>query len=256
MAEGKTNFYNPKMSMLSLGVSLLRGTIQVNMSKSLNPGMTGRPSKGQKVYDHDNAAYFSLSPEECQQIIEAWNPLLQGTFVNHAEKNEKYKNSLSVTHFRNNQPSRLVLARSKDQQGNPAGTLIVSIFPPQGEGTPVSYVFRKNELNRCAAYIKHGAYDLDFYKDIYEGMKKAQKQEEWKNNNQQGGNGQNNNQQQNQGGGQNQYDGGGYGGGDNNDTGATFDDQDKGQQTQQNQQNQGGEQPDSVSNVDEMDFSF
>ncbi|MCK5018961.1 MAG: hypothetical protein KAS32_18015 [Candidatus Peribacteraceae bacterium] len=251
MAEGKTNFYNPKMSMLSLGVSMLRGTIQVNMAKSLNPGMSGRPTKGQKVYDHDNASYFSLSPDECQLIIEAWNPLLQGTYVNHAEKNDKYKSSLSITHFRNNQPSRLILARSKDASGNPAGTLIMSIFPPQGEGQPVNYVFRKTELNRFAAYIKHGAYDLDFYKDVYEGMKKAQKSEEWQSKNNKGGD----NGQQNQGGYNNQGGQGSYGNqgqSDNNnydgDTGTTFDDGGGGAGTAPEQN--------SVSNVDEMDFSF
>lgn len=164
--------YNPRISTIEFAVSLSRGTIQISMSKTKDPNFKGRPTKGQRIYDRDNSVYFSLQPIECIRILNNLQDLLNGTYINHKEKSEKFKKCLVITHFRENQPSRLIIDRSKDNSGTATGSVVLTILPPQGEGSPVSYVFRHEEMLAMKFYLGHGAKDLDYHKDLYENIEK------------------------------------------------------------------------------------
>jgi len=165
-------FFNPKLSTITFSVSMNKGTVQIAMAKTMDPNFTGRPEKGQRMYDWENTVYFSLRPEECIYILENLNSLLKGTYVNHREKNDKFKNILSLTHFRNGQPSRLIIDRSLDGSKNPTGSIIMTILPPQGNGFPVTYALRHDEMRLVSFYLDHGAKNLHFYKDVYEAMER------------------------------------------------------------------------------------
>jgi hypothetical protein len=165
-------FYNPKLSTITFSTSLNRGTVQIAMAKTINPGFSGRPEKGQKVYDWENTVYFSLQPIECVYILENMNSLLNGTYTNLREKDERFKKCLTLTHFKNNQPSRLLIDRTKDQSGNPTGSILISIIPPRDVGNPVTYAFRHEEMRLVTFYLDHGAKNLSFYKDMYEAVER------------------------------------------------------------------------------------
>lgn len=167
-------FYNPRLAMITLGVSVAKGTVQVSMAKTLDPNFTGRPVKGQKVYDWDNTAYFSLSAGECLNVLENLKAILDGSYVNTQEKNEKFKRIFSFTHYRDSQPSRLLIDRSKDQQGNATGSIIMTILPPKNEGSPITYAFRHNEMLQFRFYIENGAKNLDYHKDLYEAISRVE----------------------------------------------------------------------------------
>lgn len=188
-------FYNPKTSSMTFGVSLIKGTVQLSIAKSLNPNMTGRPVKGQKTYDWDNTCFFSLSPDECLFILENWQALMSGTYENRNEKNQKFRKTLTVTHFRDNQPSRLLLDRGKDNQGNVMNNFILTLIPPQGSGQSAFYFFRNSELSRFKFYLENGVKNLDFYKDMYENIGRINK---YQDKNQQNTNKQYNNSNQGQ----------------------------------------------------------
>jgi len=165
-------FFNPRLSTITLSVSMNKGTVQIAMAKTINPNFTGRPEKGQKIYDWENTVYFSLQPIECVLILENLNALLNGTYVNHKEKNDRFKKCITLTHFRNNQPSRLLIDRTKDQSGNPTGSMLISIIPPQDMGSPVTYAFRHEEMKLVSLYLDHGAKNLNFYKDVYDAIER------------------------------------------------------------------------------------
>lgn len=164
--------YNPRISTVEFSVSLSRGTIQIAMAKTKDPNFKGRPEKGQKIYDRDNTVYFSLQPIECIHILNNLQDLINGTYVNHKEKSDKFKKCIAITHFRENQPSRLIIDRSKDQSGNPTGSVVMTVLPPQGKGSPVSYVFRHEEMLEMKFYLGHGAKDLDYHKDLHENLER------------------------------------------------------------------------------------
>jgi len=165
-------FFNPKLSTITFSVSMNKGTIQIAMAKTSNPNFTGRPEKGQKIYDWENTVYFSLQPIECVHVLENLNNLLNGTYVNHREKDERFKKCITLTHFRNNQPSRILIDRTKDQSGNPTGSILVSIIPPRDAGSPVTYAFRHEEMKLVTFYLDHGAKNLSYHKDIYDAMER------------------------------------------------------------------------------------
>lgn len=165
-------FFNPKLSTITFSVSIAKGTIQLAMAKTVNPNFSGRPEKGQRMYDWENTVYFSLQPIECVHVLENLNNLLNGTYVNHREKDDRFKKYITLTHFRNNQPSRLIIDRTKDQSGNPTGSILISIIPPQDVGKPVTYAFRPEEMKLATFYFDHGAKNLSFYKDLYDANEK------------------------------------------------------------------------------------
>lgn len=167
-------FFNPKMSSISFGISVLRGTVQINMAKSLDPNIQGRPAKGQKVYDWENSNYYSITPLECIDILNAWKSLMDGTYQNPKEKDARFKTSFGLTHFRDRQPSRMLLYQAKNQQTNqPMGTLMITLVPPQGTQS-TTYLFRQNELISFRNYIECGAKYLDFSKDMFDGIKRSE----------------------------------------------------------------------------------
>lgn len=245
-------FFNPKSATISFGVSVLRGTMQVSMARTTDPNFTGRPEKGQKVYDWENTVYFSLNPSEVITLLDSWKAIMDGSYTNPQEKNEKFKHQFSITHFRQNQPSRFIVARSQDQQGNPTGSMMLTVLPPQGGGNPCSYVLRQSEYKQFRVYCENCARYLDFVKDIFDGIEKANRyNKNQENQNQQGGG-----QQQNQGDQNNQQ----Y----NNPYESTFDGGQQGGGQQQNQQqnnnpppqNQGPPADQNVNNVGDMQFDW
>lgn len=182
-------FFNPKLSTITFSISMTKGTVQIAMAKTANPNFSGRPEKGQRIYDWENTVYFSLQPIECVYILENLNALLSGTYTNIREKNDRFKKCITLTHFRNNQPSRLLIDRTKDQSGNPTGSMLISIIPPQGVGSPVTYAFRHEEMKLASFYLDHGAKNLSFYKDMYDALERIKfaKNKKSKGETQQGG---------------------------------------------------------------------
>jgi hypothetical protein len=172
-------FFNPRTSTISVSVSVSRRTVQISLAKALDPNFKGRPAKGQKMYDHDNSLFFSLTPEESAVMFRAFDPLMKGTYVNSEEKNEKYKNVLTLTHFREDQPYRLIVSGSKDAKGNLTGSIVLTIIPPQGQGNYVSYVFRSDELDCFRSFIFHGFNSLPFLCAFRDGIAKAEKQKSY-----------------------------------------------------------------------------
>ena len=174
-------FFNPKLSAITFSVSMPKGTVQIKMGKSTNTNFSGRPTKGQKIYDWENAAFFSLQPMECINILNNLQALLDGTYVNHREKLEKFKKCIVITHFRDDQPSRLILDRSKDQSGTPTGSVVMTAIPPKGQGQAVSYVFRHDEMLAMRFYLENGAKNLAFFRDVLDSMEKVEYAKDKKN---------------------------------------------------------------------------
>jgi len=234
-------FYNPKMSSLKVGVTLVKGNIQIEMARALNPQAQGRPQAGAKVFDWNNKNFFSLSPGECVGITRSFDRILQGTYEDPDPKApQDLKNVFKVTHFRQNQPSRLFLAPGKDPQGNLNGCMLLTTLPPQSEGQNISFLLRGQELLLFKSYIENGARMLPFIHDCFEAVDRAKKYKE--------------NQQNQQGGQGGQQSGGGYGGYDQNYSGGG------GQQNQPQQNSGGGGQQtppqENVDNIDNQDFQW
>lgn len=165
-------FYNPRISTITLGVSIFKGTVQVAIARALDPNFQGQPSKGQKVYDWENTSFFSLSPDECYRIMTSLTDIVSLKYVNKKEKDPKYANVFSITHFQDKHPSRFIIDGTRSQQGTPTGSIVMTIIPPPGKGSTAMYVFRPDELERFKFYIGNGAKYLDFIKDVYDGIER------------------------------------------------------------------------------------
>lgn len=170
-------FFNPKMSTITIGASVIRKTVQVAVARTLDPTNTSMPKRGERRYDNENASYFSLTPIECFKISKDIQPLLEGTYVDQNEKESKFKTSITITHFRDQQPSRLILSRGQDTQGKPTNTVIISLISPNLK--PISYIFRPNELRLFREFVKCGYALFPFVSSIYEGIKREKNREEW-----------------------------------------------------------------------------
>ena len=165
------DFFNPRIAHVCLDVSVITGSMQVKIARTLNPNHNGRIEKGAKIYDNDNSAEFSISATECASIYRSIPMLLKGTYTNPDPKiDSKFKNAITITHFRNNKPSRFLLERSKDKNGNITGSLRVSLFPPEGEGVPASYMFRPEEMVIFNNFVKHCAIDLPYHTCVVNGV--------------------------------------------------------------------------------------
>ena len=198
---GTTQFFNPRVSMVTLSVSLVKGCIQVAMAKALDSNFSGRPQKGQKIYNWEKTNYFSLSDIECATIYNSLDDLLDGKYVNQQEKNEAFKNILSVTHFRENQPYKLLLQRHKDQDGNFTRTLVLGIVPPKDSGFPSThYIFRGVELLVFREFIRKGYVDLPYDTALEDARQRALRAtpQDGQGNKQGNGNNQSSNQSSNQ----------------------------------------------------------
>ena len=170
----EVSFYNPKVAHIGLGVSVNTGTMQISMSKSTDPNFSGRPEKGQQLYDHKNKVFFGLSPVECSFITRNMQALMNGTFKNPNAKEAKFPNAITITHFRENKPSKLILERATDREGNATGSLKITVFPPPGEpGVITSYVLRADELVVFTNFVKHCAIDLPYHISLTKAISKA-----------------------------------------------------------------------------------
>lgn len=180
----RISFYNPKVSRLSLDISLTGPTIQLVIARTLNPQHTGKIEKGTQVYDNDNQLFFSLSPSECNYLLNTIPLLLKGQFNNPKAKDEKYSKCISVEHFKDNKVSRLVL--DKPKEGTNAALSIV-IFPPYSEDSkPCAYHLRKDEFNIFINYIRRGLEDLPYHFSLVSAVVKLLKQLNYSVNNKSG----------------------------------------------------------------------
>ena len=177
-------FFNPKISTIQLGVSMTTCAMQVTISKTANSDVRpGQIEKGQKVYNYDNQAYFSMSPEECVDIVRNIAKLMKGEYVNPNSKKDRFpenlKNSITVDHYRENKLSRLVLEQAK-RDGRATGALKITIFPPKGgKSEIVNYFFRENEMKIFLEFVKHCAVDLPYHSSVFGGIIKTVKQALW-----------------------------------------------------------------------------
>lgn len=190
-----TEFHNPRVSMLRIQVSIISGCIQLSMAESSNKNHTGRVPEGTKIYDHDAACFFGVSPIECHKIISNISDCITGKYVNQ-DKNEgeRYKDSITLTHFKDGMASKLIVGPTKDQNGNLTGSARLIIIPPQNSKSKMAYyIFRPDELKMFVEFLKHGAYDLPFMSQFINGIFKSLKQGEFNLNNQNGGNNNQNN---------------------------------------------------------------
>lgn len=166
-------FYNPKVAHMKLNISLNTGCIQVSMSDALDHNFTGRPQKNQKLFDHDNKVFFSLSPFECSFISRNMQALMNGTFTNPNPKDNMQK-AITVNHFDDNNLSKFAIERIVDKDGKVTGLLKVVIFPPKNrKGKTTYYTLRGDELVVFRNFINHGATDLPYNSAILKGFIKA-----------------------------------------------------------------------------------
>ena len=119
-------FYNPKVSCMNVSISLLKGTLQLQISKALDPGNLSRPKPGEKRYDHDNSLFFSLNMRECTELALNWNAVADGTYNNPKSRDEKYANAITFEHFSDDNKSLVMLTVMKSP--NYDKSMIVSIF--------------------------------------------------------------------------------------------------------------------------------
>ena len=193
-------FFNSRVSTITFGLSVLRGTVQVSMARAKDPNFTGRPQKGQHIFDFDNTVYFSLSPSECFKISESLDGLMKGSFTNPnpKEQNTQFKDKMTVTHFRDNQPSKLVVEQSKDSNGSPSGTLRITILPPKSDGAQiVSYTFRRDELYMFREFMKRGWSEFPFQICLSDALQKQANSRKYNDKNNNGNGSGNSNSQYN-----------------------------------------------------------
>ena len=171
-------FYNPKTSTLILALSVSRMTVQIQLAKPIDPNAHGKPAKGSSVYDYKNALFFALTAEECARIFKSFDAIVKGTYNNPAEKNEKFRTTLAIAHFREDQPYRMLLSTAKDAKGNPTGSMMLTLLPPQ-QGTHISYIFRADEIDCFKSFIFQGFHTLPFMCAWNEGLSRAEKQKSY-----------------------------------------------------------------------------
>jgi len=162
--KGKTSewctFYTPAVGCFSYKVTAGFKGVNIKIAKTNESGKRGRPSKGDKIYNHDQACSFTLSPIECQKIINALPSILNGTYVDPTQTNEKYKNTFSIAHFPvKNEASVLKIAQSK------TNSIFVSISPAKSSGKLyATYIIRPGEeLSLFGNFINNAAKYLEFY---------------------------------------------------------------------------------------------
>jgi hypothetical protein len=159
-----TFFYNPKAAAMRIDLSMLNGTVQLEIAESTNKALKGKPKPGDKVYDWDKKVNFSLQPVECCQIDQALPAIFAGTYKNPKATNPQFADVFSIIHFRNEKQSILSLKLAKDKSGKPVEpkTLILTIKPPEPEKKTLSYQFRQEEQAIWGWFIRHGYQRLPF----------------------------------------------------------------------------------------------
>lgn len=181
----KTLFYNPKVAAMGIDVSVVTNSIQFEIAKSINPQAGGKPQAGSKVYDWDAKAFFSLTPDECATIDSNLNQILDGTYKDPRASDPKYAHILTLTHFRDNQPSRCSIQRAQDGSGNPINSVTVSITPPGGNS--FFYPLRPEELLIWRWFIRNGYQQLPFGSAFVDALEKKKRKDNWDKQNKDGG---------------------------------------------------------------------
>ena len=173
----KTIFYNPKVGALGIDVSIVSNSIQLELGKAINPSASGRPAAGAKVYDWDNKAFFSLTPDECARIDANLNQILDGTYKNVEASDPKYQHIFPLTHFRENQASRFSIQKTGDIQGKPVNSITIGIVPP---GAPALYYpLRPEEMLIWRWFIKSGYQRLPYESAFNDALGKKERKEAW-----------------------------------------------------------------------------
>lgn len=172
-------FYNPKTSAFSYKITAQFKGVSICIPKTLNPNVSGRPKPGEKRFDREHAAMFTLDVGECCELLEAIPSLLKGTYNNPNEKNPKNKGKLIFTHFppnENSQPSFLIVEPARDASGTIVGSLRISISPPKNSNyVYCGYSFRRVELIRFRFFLNAVCNYLDFTSCVYEANKNTTK---------------------------------------------------------------------------------
>ncbi len=118
------DFYTINNSMVgSLSLNYNTSGCSIVMANVFTPVNPRNIQKGQKIYDYDNAKYFTIGIDEniiLQEILEfrfknnAWPEMKIGTV---ASNNSSQFPGASITHFRQNVPSSFTLTNSKNTSG-------------------------------------------------------------------------------------------------------------------------------------------
>jgi len=124
-------FYNPSNAAFYYKVPATFSGVNIKIAKSLNPGATGRPQKGQKVYNHERACNFTMTPDECIRLLNAFPDIASGKYIDPLQKNEQYKHTFSLTHFRETGASILSVSPAKNKDGAIINGIFISITPPK-----------------------------------------------------------------------------------------------------------------------------
>lgn len=190
------HFYNPRLSMFSIDLSLDKETVQLSMAPTLDPSHKGQPQKGQKMYDWDkNTVYFSIGAKECYLLYTTIPQVIQGQYKNPKEREPKWQGTFKILHFNaKNEPSNLAVQQSVNDQG-PTGSILITIIPAKSENKKaVPYVLRMDELQIFKHILRKGFEDLPYDCSFQKAIEKSKRRAAWEEKNKQS-NGQQNTSQ-------------------------------------------------------------
>jgi hypothetical protein len=151
----KIMFYG-KQSVLSLTFTVQNQSLQVAIAPAYDPNRTmSRPVPGQKIYNHDNAAFFSIGMSECAILSKNFNDVLAGKYKDPDPKcDPKYTGWIKLTHFKDNQPTKLAMY-STPRDGKITGTAITISISNPGKAI-VSYIFKGPEIMIFQSMLEFG----------------------------------------------------------------------------------------------------
>lgn len=101
-------FYG-KFSRMGMALST-NGGLQISLAPVLDGQQaSGKVEKGINKFNNDAMVFFTLSPDETAYINQQIPSIAKGSYVNKDATDEKYKNVFSLTHYKDNNASRLLL---------------------------------------------------------------------------------------------------------------------------------------------------
>lgn len=149
-------------SRLGLSFSSNGAKLQLRFAKALNPGAptTGKKKKGEATYDNENQQFFTLSSTECFTVLNNYKKVLDGTYEYKPLKkdenvNEKYKGSIQLKHFGEDNNKTLAFSKHLDKNGNTRGMKTTLVFGKDS----ISFVLTGAELSLFAKFVEAGAYE-------------------------------------------------------------------------------------------------
>jgi hypothetical protein len=165
-------FYNPKLAAFKVEVSTQKEKIQIMVAPAVDPNRTGRPQKGEQVFDWNNCGFFSLLPNECWNLARNWDKILRGTYKDPKATNPEYEGNFTLVHYLNNQPSRLTFKCATDTNGNPNGS--IHVYLSKTDGKSIHYILRLDEQEMLKEFIIHGYKDLPYECAFRDGLLRQQ----------------------------------------------------------------------------------